>query len=408
MSSSSHPVTLRSSWSRGVARLLAFVALVVVVPATPAAAGRKPASTAWVVLVHTTGDAPTTWVEPLQKAAQGAAADRKWVAPPTTAFDELQIALGCADWDATCASLIAASVGAGNAVVVTVGNDGGVVVVDSSVVGAGGALLAAGERLTLAAKTDADLHAVERWVAGIVRGVRPAVLVVASELAGDEVLLDGALVGQTPATIVDVAPGPHALQVRRAGRAPVQRVITIAAGTTARAEVALGAVAPTTTSTPTIGSDAATATALSSSTAWGLAGVGGLTAVVGGVLAAVNGLPVLEMQLNQTDGKLNRSYQPLLFGDPVVGKDRFAFLAARFATDASKVQDRNQFAVIVERATTLANVGLVLVAAGGVLSATGIGLGAGGGDEPPAATTPAATTPAATTPATTTPTTTTP
>ena len=384
-----------------VARVLsALVVVVVGLCATPAAAGKKMPSTAWVALVHASGDAPAAWAAPLQQAAQAAAGERKWMPPPSTALDELQLALGCAEWDAACASHVAESVGAGNAVVVSLAGGGSGVVVGATVVNADGVVTATAETLALTSTTKDDRHAAERWIASFVRGARPAVLVVTSDLPGDEVLVDGVLVGRTPATIVDVAAGPHALQVRRAGRAPVQRTVTIAAATTVRENAVLGGARPNAGVSPTVGTEAATPSSTTASTAWGLAGIGGLVTVVGGVLAAANGLPVLEASLNQQGGHLSRSYQPLLFGDPVEGEARFAFLAQRFATSAEKVQDPDAFGEIVSRATTLANVGLVLVAAGTALTATGVGLGLTAGEEPA---TPATTTPAKTTPATTTP-----
>jgi hypothetical protein len=373
-------------------RLFARVALTFAVVAslwssTAAAAGKKAPSSAWVVLVHVSGEVPAEWSAPLQQAAQGAAPDRKWVPTPGTPLDELQLALGCADWDAACAGHVGESVGAGNVVLVSLQARGKGVVVGASVVGADGTVVSTGDPLALSSTSPNDLQAAERWVAAFVRGARPAVLLVNSDLAGDEVLLDGVLVGRTPLIVVDVAPGAHALQVRRAGRAPLQRSITVAPGATVREDVALSSTGPKMMANPTVGTDEAVATSTTSQAAWGLAGVGGLVTVVGGVLAVVNGLPVLEATMNQTDGTLNRSYRPL-FGEPVEGAARFDFLAQRFGTDAAKVQNPADFSVILERATMLANVGIALLSAGGVLTATGIGLALTGEEAPPATTSP--------------------
>jgi hypothetical protein len=357
-------------------------------PAAPAAAGRKPAAPSWVVLVHTAGDAPATWAGPVQRAVQAAAPERTWVPPPTTELDELQVALGCRAWDAACAGVIAASAGATHAFVVTLTANGRGVTVEADAVGADTERGTGTERLALATTTSGDLRTVERWLAAVVRGSRAAVVFVGSDLAGDEVLLDGVFVGRTPATIVDVPPGEHRLQVRRAGRAPAQRALTVAPGARLHETVTLGATTPATltTSTVGVGSAAAAAPALPASTAWGVAGVGGAVTVVGAVLSVLFGLPILEASLNETPGRrlLDTSYRPLLSNDVVPGRDRNEFLAGRFFTTAEIVADREDFDVVVRRATTLGTLGIALVGVGGVLAVTGLGFGVTAEPEAPA------------------------
>jgi len=191
-------------------------------PAVTKAPTAKPPAAAWVVLVRSTGDVPPAWVASLQDAVRTAGAPRRFVPPPTATLDELQLALGCDHWNNACAALIAEAAGASAAVVVDVAA-AGAVVVDSRVIGSDAVVQSSVERLTLSSTDETDRKAAVAWVVGLVRGARPAVLVVTTDLAGDDLLVDDLPAGRTPVTLVDVAPGPHRLQVRRPGRAPLLR-----------------------------------------------------------------------------------------------------------------------------------------------------------------------------------------
>ncbi len=359
------------------------------VTAAPAAAAKaatpsKPASSSWVVLVHPTGAVPPAWIGALQDAARNAGAPRRFVPPPTATLDELQLALGCDHWNNACAGLVAEAAGASAAVVLDVAADGAVVV-DARIVGSDGAVQSSAERLTLSSTDETDRKAAIAWVVGLVRGARPAVLVVTTDLAGDELLVDDLPAGRTPATVVDVAPGPHRLQVRRPGRAPLLRTVNVVAGQTLRENLVLAAPGPATLTAPTLGADGAPppleVTSSTSSWAWGLTGLGALAAVVGGVFSVTHGLPVLEAYLNQTDTGLQVEYEKFPGGGTVSGAARFDYLAERFGTDAATVRDQGAFQRVVENATVVGLAGASLLVVGVALTGAGIGLFATAPDE---------------------------
>ncbi len=81
-------------------------------------------------------------------------------------------------------------------------------------------------------------------LAGALFGVlRPAAthLVVASDPAGAEVLIDGKSLGHTPLTLHGVLPaGPHGLELRAPKRPPVRRELALRGGVEERQEVSLG------------------------------------------------------------------------------------------------------------------------------------------------------------------------
>jgi hypothetical protein len=378
----------RSSRSRALATWVLALAAWCGLTA-PAQAGRKPsASSSWVVLVHTSGAVPTGWPAALRAAAEASAGPRRFVPPPAATLDELQLALGCDGWNAACASVVADAAGAGTAVVVDVVARGSGLDVDARIVGPDGGVVASFPQLSLSGTGEAERVAAERWVAGLLRGVRPALLLVSSDLPGDEVFVDNVPAGRTPATIVDLAPGAHVLQLRRPGRAPAARTVTIAAGRTHVENLVLGAAGGATLTAPTVGTDSAPLPASSLSTAWAVTGVGVLVTGVGGFLGVVYGLPVVEALLNQESGGLRSNYTTFPEGRPVPAGERVDHLAQRFGTTPEIVRDQAEFSGVLQRATLLANVGVGLLLAGGALTATGVGLffGADGGDDTPAPT----------------------
>jgi hypothetical protein len=353
---------------------------------------KKASSSTWVVLVHTSGDVPASWSPALQDAAHAAADGRRFVPPPSATLDELQLALGCDGWNAACAGLVADTAGAGAAVVVDVAASADGIVVDARIVGSDGVVGATTERLTLSGTSDIDRKAAEAWVAGLVRGARPAVLLLTSDLPGDEVLLDDVLVGRTPLTLVGVTAGEHKVQVRRAGRAPLLRTISVVAGQTTRENVVLSAVGPPTLTAPTLGTAPTPApssppTESSSSVAWGLTGAGTLLALVGGVFAVTHGVPVIEASMNQTSTGMRLEYEKFPVGGTVSGDARFAYLAERFGTTEAVVRKPEDFAVVLGQATLIANVAWGLLAVGGAVAGTGLGLLVVGGEDSEASTT---------------------
>lgn len=62
--------------------------------------------------------------------------------------------------------------------------------------------------------------------------------------SGAQVSLDGAVAGISPVTLINVLPGDHNLTISKDGYVPVQQQVTIAAGITSVANVALSPVSP--------------------------------------------------------------------------------------------------------------------------------------------------------------------
>jgi hypothetical protein len=62
--------------------------------------------------------------------------------------------------------------------------------------------------------------------------------------SGAQVLLDGAVAGISPVTLINVLPGNHNLTITKDGYVPVQQQVTIAAGITSVASVTLSPVSP--------------------------------------------------------------------------------------------------------------------------------------------------------------------
>lgn len=275
---------------------------VLLLSATSALARKKPKpkTAKWVTMILSHGDVPADWGPALRKAGEGAATNRVWLPPPGLSLDEVQLTLGCPSFDAACAGRAAALLGADNAVVIDIAVTGATATVSVESVSDEGTVVGAADRIDVSVD-DAGRDLAAAWVKGAISGTKPTILIITADLPDTEVLIDGEKVGVTPLTLIDtVAPGEHALLLRREGRAPFQRTVTVLAQTVNRETVALANGPPMKTEpkigeTPTPMPTPSTAppgdvegispTAL---VGFSIAGVGVVGAVVGGAIAGVN------------------------------------------------------------------------------------------------------------------------
>ena len=356
------------------------------------AAKPKVRAAKWVTLVHTGGAVPADWAGTLRAAAEGADRARIWMPPPSLSLDELMLTLGCATWDAACAGQVASLLGADNALSVDViANGAGAALQIASVAGTGTVV---GEPARVEVSLDDDGRMVaSAFVAGAVRGARPTVLVVTADLPGTEVLIDGEPRGVTPLTLVDIiAPGEHALLLRREGRAPLSRTITVAAGAITREAGAL-AQGPPMTSTPSVG-EATPEPTLPSPPAdgvppmafvgFGLGGAGVVAGVVGVGLAAhafstlnavfttaANGTPTTKPGICAGPGD---TFQAPGCGDPLSPDEINDDL---FIDGTSEPDPESRIDAFRLGLYDTVNVGVVVAAAGLLVGATGIAIGFG-------------------------------
>jgi hypothetical protein len=319
---------------------------------------------------------------------------------------ELQVALGCGAWDAACAGQVADAAGAGTALTLTLGSlDGGGLSLEGRVVDVGGEHVAAPVRLALPGAGADDLRVAEAWVKGVVASGAPTMLVVTSDLDGDDVLVDGLVVGRTPLVLSAVTPGEHVLSLRRAGRAPLVRSLTVKAGVVNREHApfaagppALGSSAPL-SSTPPVAPPTPTA-------GWAMAGVGAVVGGAGGIVAAAWGLPLVEIGNNQSADAAGRAViarrYTTLDGRTLEGAARLAHLrSALYLSDDAPIHDAAVLGAALEQAVTTANTGFVLLAAGALVGATGVAMallapedGAAPPSSPPPSSPPPASSPA--------------
>ncbi len=271
-----------------------------------AAARPKPKPTApsqWVALVHLEGEVPSSWVSALTASVR-TAGDRTWIDAPAISLDDAALTLGCASWGPGCAAQVAGMTGASNAVIVEARRAPGSAVVSVAVaaVAADGSPVAlagagpntgAGEHIDVSVD-DNGLKLAQVWIAGAIKGVRPTVLVVTSDLDGTEVVVDNVPVGKTPLTLVDVAAGPHALLLRREGRAPISRAIDVKNGVINREHGVLSSGGLAMKTTPVVAAvvDGVPATPPDASPplaviGWSIAGVGAAAAVGGAVVGGL-------------------------------------------------------------------------------------------------------------------------
>ena len=280
-------------------RLVALCVCAAAMIAAPSAlaAKAKPRPAKWVVLIHESGTVPDGWAQALRAAAERSGVSRSWIEPPAISLEEVQLSLGCASWGAACAGQAASLMGADNALVVDIVRGGDAMVVSVEDVAANGSVVGDVVRVEVSAD-DSGRAVASAWVVGAIRGTRPTVLVVTADLAGTEVLIDGEARGVTPLTLIDVvAPGEHALLLRREGRAPLSRTIAVQ-GATMNREFGALTQGPTMVTTPRVGEEAPAPMITPAASGGGvpamavagfsLGGVGVLGAAAGAVVAAVN------------------------------------------------------------------------------------------------------------------------
>ena len=355
--------------------------LVIVLGLTAPSAPQK-----WVALVHLTGDAPASWKQPLQEAAEQNKQSAQWAPPPAVTLDEAQLALGCAGWSKSCAGQIAGMTGAAVAFVVEVTPKDAGIVVGVQTVKASGAPLGAEEKMELPGRGDKDLELARDFVRGAGKSVKTGVLVVETDVANAEIVVDEKRVKGRFEEMLPV--GEHHVTITADGKAPLSKTVVVKAGQVTPEILSLSAAGPPVETTPTVGVDthphevtttpeqppvpAPAAPADNGVVGWGLAGSGGAIAVVGGVFAAAS---IYDRFYNRvTCGPQNQSCVPnvpLLFGIyPAKGDGR-----ARFESDSGAWIGGSVAAV---------GVGALLLGTGVVLAT---------GDEPPATTSTGTSTP---------------
>ncbi len=280
-----------------MSRLSIACLLVALLDAGAHAAPSRSTQTAprWVIFVHVEGPVPGAWSESLRHTVEESSPERTWLPSPALGADELRGTLGCAAWDAACAAAAASVLGANHALMVdVVAADEHTATITVTAVERADAAARAAERIEVPLHED-GLSVARRWLGGVIRGARPTVVIVQSDLPGTEVFLDGVSVGVTPLTLIDVvAPGRHALELRREGRAPLREHIDVKPGALLRVSKAL-AQGPAMRSTPTVGETApmplfqgapggsTTSVAL---VGYGLGGAGIIVGAVGVAIAA--------------------------------------------------------------------------------------------------------------------------
>jgi hypothetical protein len=387
-----------------VHRLILLSITLALLSTSAGAAKPKVRAAKWVTLVHTGGAVPADWAGALRAAAEGAESARTWMPPPSLSLDELMLTLGCATWDAACAGQVASLLGADNALSVDVIANGAGAALQIASVSRNGTVVGEPARVEVSLDDDGRMVA-SAFVAGAVRGARPTVLVVTADLPGTEVLIDGEPRGVTPLTLVDIiAPGEHGLLLRREGRAPLNRTITVAAGAITREAGAL-AQGPPMTSTPSVG-EATPEPTLPSPPAdgvpplafvgFGLGGAGVVAGVVGVGLAAHAFSTLNAVFTTAKDAERTPTTKPDICagpgdtfqapgcGDPLSPDEIDDDLFLEGTSEPDPESRINAFRLGLYDTV---NVGVVVAAAGLLVGATGlaIGFGALSGEEQDAA-----------------------
>ncbi len=347
----------------------------------------KKKAASWVALVHTVGDVPAHWAAALRTAAESVTDQRTWLPPPDLSIDEIQLTLGCATWGPTCAGQATALIGADNALVIDVTRDTHGIVVRIDGVSGTGTVVGDGERVEVPADDD-GLQVAEAWVIGSIKGARPTVLIVTSDLEGTEVLIDGRKAGVTPLTLVNaLTVGEHRLMLRRENRAPLTRPIVVQPGTVNR-EHAVLANGPAMKSIPTVGETPpaplvgpdGTAPSAMVVAGFALGGVGAAATIGGLVSAAI------------TFGR-ERDVVDTVGGEAVVRKDLCVFGDGSYGPSSSssctvilvdgqagpdqqsRAEHQGRILDYVNGLRQNGNVALVIAGAGLVVAVTGIAIG---------------------------------
>lgn len=380
--------------SRFVLALVVLVVLVAALAAPAASAAKKSSRPSWVALVHAEGDIPAGWLTRLRAAVEKADA-RNWVDPPAIALDEAAGVVGCA-WSAACAAQVAGMTGAKNAVLVEIKRQGDGASVSVETLGADGSTGGSPEVVEVAALDDDGLALAVSWVTGAVKGKLPTILIVTADLDPTEVVIDNVPVGKTPLTLVDkVTPGPHALLLRREGKAPLSRAIDVKAGALTRENGVLASGGPPMVTPPTVGNPvvqtppppppATTPAQPDSSLAlvgWGLGGVGGATALLSGGVSAFYWARSAALRDPESGGFVREVCQS---GDDFVAAGEDGCGEGTLVAGGDREPEKIGVAELNQR--TIATTTAVIAAVGVLVAVTGIGLAlsSGGGEEADAA-----------------------
>lgn len=226
--------------------MLHLAPLVMLLWTTPQASAKG--GEGWVVIVRGDESIPDAWTQELRKAAEDAAKSSKkvrYVPPPEISTKEVELALGCQGWNATCAGQVATMLSANATLTVDIVQRGRGAWLSTELVGSDGKLRGSRERHELPDRADLGLRAARAFVASRVTGTPVTGLVVDTDTPGAAVSLDGANVGQTPVALYDVAPGLHRIEITQEGKAKAEREVDVPKGTIHK--VAIVMVAPSTT-----------------------------------------------------------------------------------------------------------------------------------------------------------------
>lgn len=203
------------------------------------------APSSWVVLVKTDGSVPPSWNQNLQDAVRSAAESSgavKWVPPPAVSLEDAQLALGCGEWGLPCVGQIASMMNADKALLIEIEVRGEGAWMTHQLVTSSGARERAPVRFELPDRGRDGLKVARVVAAAAVTGKPITVVMLKTDVPGAEVFLDGERVGKTPLTLADqVTPGPHRVELRLEGRAPVTQNIDVRAGEVTRVGAVMGA-----------------------------------------------------------------------------------------------------------------------------------------------------------------------
>jgi hypothetical protein len=227
-----------------VAPILALALLTPVAGASRA----KEAKEGWVFIVRADESIAATWTDELRGAAQAATKKKniRYVKPPEISTKEVELALGCQGWTATCAGQVATMLNANATLTIDIVQRGRGAWLSMELVGADGAVRGERTRHELPDRAESGLRAAKAFLTARITGVPVTGLVVDTDSPGADVSVDGAPAGKTPLALYDVKPGAHRIVITHPEKADVVREITVPAGEIAKVAVVL--VSPLTTS----------------------------------------------------------------------------------------------------------------------------------------------------------------
>lgn len=254
--------------------------------AVPTTVTRKVAT---VALVTAQPEVPTHWREALQRVVIEDEM-RAWVPPPVMSLDDVRAALGCAAWDDPCAGQVTAMSGAAAGLVVDIAGSGAGITVTVRAVRADGTAERSAETLSLDARGADALELARQFVRAASRGP-VAFLTVEADEVGAEVAVDGTSVGSAPVRMA-LTPGAHQLVVRKEGKAPLSRPLSLVAGQNPPLVLTFNAAGPSVALGATVGGGpqsadgrvddvAALRVPRNATIGWTLTGIGGAALAAG-------------------------------------------------------------------------------------------------------------------------------